>query len=81
MNKTSIIDIRHYIEREVFYITDTRMDGYTTWGRKQQLYELKFYLDDMLKKCPKYAVEDEWLEEQHMIKVQRILEGKVKPRG
>lgn len=79
MSKITLTDVKYYIEDEVFYITDPRMDGFTTWGRKQFLYELKFYLDDMLKKCPKYSGETEWLEEQHMLTVQKILEGKKTP--
>lgn len=79
MNDTSLEDVKNFIQREVFYITDPRMDGYTTWARKQRLYEIKFYLDKLIKTCPTYAYEDEWLEEQKMIEVQKILEGKVKP--
>lgn len=79
MNSTSTHDVKLFIEREVFYITDPRMDGFTTWARKQNLYELKFYIEEQLKKCPTYAGEDEWLEEQLMYRVQKILEGKVKP--
>lgn len=79
MSDTSLTDVKLFIEDAVFRITDPHMDGYTTWGRKQQLYELKFYLEDMLKKCPKYYGEDDWLEEQHMLKIQKILEGKITP--
>jgi hypothetical protein len=79
MTNTSSTDIKLFIEREVYYITDPRMDGFTTWARKQNLYELKFYLEEMIKRCPKYAPEDEWLEEQTMLRVQKILEGNTLP--
>lgn len=76
MKTPTLEEVKHYIQREVFYITDPRMDGYTTWTRKQRLYEIKFLLDKLLKTCPTYSLEDEWLEEQKMVEVQKILEGK-----
>ena len=58
---------------------DPRVDGFNGWGCKQKLYEIKFYLDELIKQCPTYAGEDEWLEEQAMLKIQKILEGKTTP--
>ncbi len=46
--------------------TDPRMDGYTTWACKQDLYRVQFALERMLKNCPIYSLEDEWLEEQRL---------------
>lgn len=42
------------------------MDGFVTWGCKQDLYRVQFALEDMLKKCPTYHGEDLWLEEQQI---------------
>ena len=42
------------------------MDGYTTWACKQDLYRVQFALERMLKNCPTYSPEDEWLEEQQL---------------
>jgi len=39
-------------------------DGYVSWGMKQELYEIKFLLDEILKREPTFAGEAEWLEEQ-----------------
>ncbi len=46
--------------------TDPRMDGYTTWACKQDLYRVQFALDRMLKNCPTYSPEEEWLQEQQL---------------
>jgi len=54
------------LQRCYFATTDPRMDGFVTWGCKQDLYRVKFALDEMLKKCPAYAGETEWLEEQRI---------------
>ncbi len=39
-------------------------DGWTAWSCKQDLYRVKFELDEMLKNCPTFAGEQEWLKEQ-----------------
>lgn len=39
-------------------------DGFTAWACKQDLYRVKFELDQMLKNSPSFAGEQEWLEEQ-----------------
>lgn len=57
--------------------TDPRMDGYTTWPCKQDLYRVKFELDSMLKKCPTYASEQEWLEEHNKKLVWQALSDKL----
>ena len=54
------------LQKIYFATTDPRMDGYTTWACKQDLYRVQFALDRMLKNCPTYSPEDEWLEEQQL---------------
>ena len=54
------------IQKIYFATTDPRMDGYTTWACKQDLYRVQFALERMLKNCPTYSPEDEWLEEQQL---------------
>lgn len=41
-------------------------DGFTAWACKQDLYRVKFELDQMLKESPTFAGEQEWLEEQQL---------------
>jgi hypothetical protein len=54
------------LQKIYFATTDPRMDGYTTWACKQDLYRVQFALERMLKNCPIYSLEDEWLEEQRL---------------
>lgn len=54
------------IQKIYFATTDPRMDGYTTWACKQDLYRVQFALERMLKNCPTYSLENEWLEEQRL---------------
>ena len=54
------------LQRIYFATSDPNMDGFTTWGCKQDLYRIQFALEDMLKRCPAYAPEQEWLEQQQL---------------
>lgn len=40
-------------------------DGWTAWQSKQELYEIKFLLEEMLKRQPTFTGEEEWLTEQN----------------
>jgi hypothetical protein len=44
-------------------------DGFTTWGVKKELYEIKWLLDEMLKRQPTFNDEEEWLIEQNKKRV------------
>lgn len=38
-------------------------DGFTQFGIKKDLIEIKFLLNDLLETCPTFAGEEEWLQE------------------
>ena len=50
-------------------------DGYTQWYAKQDLYQLKFVLDEALKQCPTFADEEQWLTEQEQKRIIKILKS------
>jgi hypothetical protein len=52
------------IDNAILEITSPYSDGFTGWGHKQRLLKLKWYLDAQLERCPTYAGEEEWIEEQ-----------------
>jgi hypothetical protein len=54
------------LQRIYFATTDPKMEGFTTWRCKQDLYRVQFALEDMLNKCPTYAPEQEWLAQQQL---------------
>lgn len=57
-----------------FVASDPRQDGFTTWPCKQDLYQVKFALDEMIARCPNYgAIEQEWLDEIEKRKVWETL--------
>jgi hypothetical protein len=44
-------------------------DGFTSWACKQDLYQVKFALEEMLKNSPSFAGEQEWVEQQQVWKI------------
>ena len=53
--------------------TDPYVTGWNNWPCKQDLYRVKFALDEMLQKCPTYSVEQEWLDELEKEKMWKTL--------
>ena len=56
---------------------DMRLDGYVQWGAKQDLWRLKWILDQALKDCPHFSIEDEWLKEEEQKKIIKILKDDI----
>ncbi len=77
IKKWNIEDIYRQINSAYYICTDSRQDGFTTWGVKQDLYRIKFHLDEMLKKCPEFVGEHEWLKEQEKKKIIDILKNDI----
>ena len=65
------------LQKCYFACNDSRMDGFVTWGCKQDLYRVKFLVEQLLEKCPTYSVEAEWLREQEAEKIVRILKNEM----
>ena len=42
---------------------NARNDGFAAWGCKQDLLQVKYMLDDMLKDLPKFSGEEEYITE------------------
>jgi hypothetical protein len=48
---------------------DRHMDGWNNWSCKQDLYRVKFAVEEMLQNTSKFTPENEWLvqqEKEHM---------------
>ena len=49
------------------------MDGFTLWRYKQDLWLLKYHVDELLNKCSTFVGEKDWIDEVekelHQIKV------------
>ena len=69
-------DIVRQVETMRYAATDPREDGFTTWGVKQDLYKIKWAVDEALKKCPTYAPEEEFLKEHEKEEMWKTLNEK-----
>lgn len=54
-------------------VNNTNHTGYVQWPCKQDLYQVKFILDEMLRRAPTFSFEDEWLQEQQKQQTWKIL--------
>jgi hypothetical protein len=73
IKRHSVDNIVNQLHSCAYDMNDMRLDGFVQWGCKQDLYRIKFILDELLEKGHKFAPEQEWLEEQEKEKVIRIL--------
>lgn len=56
---------------------DLRTDSYVAWGIKQDLLQLKWFLEDGLRACPEFSLEEDWLKEQEQIKIINYLKNDI----
>jgi len=56
--------------------TDPYVTGWNNWPCKQDLYRVKFAVDEMLRTTPNFAGEEEWLEEIKKQEVWKALNKK-----
>ena len=55
--------------------TDPYVTGFVNWPCKQDLYRVKFAVDEMLKNTSTFGGEAEWLEQQEKEKMWKTLNG------
>ena len=57
-------DIQNQIGRMVTEIRSPYNDGWTSSGCKQELYQLKCYIEDAYKDLPTFVGEEKWEQER-----------------
>ena len=60
-------------QRMYYGANDPYVTGWNNWPCKQDLYRVKFAVDEMLKNTSKFTGEEEWLLEQEKEKMWKIL--------
>lgn len=66
-------DIKDQIDALAFAESDPRMDGFTTWTCKKELYMLYWYVEKKLDACSTYTDEDTFVEEHQLDEMWEIL--------
>jgi translation elongation factor P/translation initiation factor 5A len=67
--KPDVTDVKMQLLKAHGEICSPYNDGYTTWELKKELYDIKWLLEEMLKRQPTFNDEDKWLEEQEKKRV------------
>jgi hypothetical protein len=62
----------HTLSREC---SSPHNDGYTAFGCKQDLYQIKEVIDAAIRNSPTFAGEQEWLQEQEKKRIIKILKS------
>jgi len=55
---------------------DPHLTGFVNWPCKQDLYRVKFAVDEMLSKTSTFTGEEEWLKQQEQEKMWKVLKSR-----
>jgi hypothetical protein len=68
MKRWDLQDLQHQVGRMITEIRSPHNDGWTASGCKQELYQLKCYIEDAYKDLPTFVGEEKW-EQERLIQV------------
>jgi hypothetical protein len=71
-----VANVAQQINGAAYECSSPYNDGYTAFYTKQDLYRIKWILEDALNRCPTFVGENEWLREQEKKQVIKILSEK-----
>jgi hypothetical protein len=71
----NITNAAREINAAAYDACDMKSDGYVQWGAKQDLYRLKWILEDALKRCPHFSIENEWVRDQEKKRLIEVLKN------
>ena len=77
IKRWDVANIAQQINTMTYEANSGYTDGFVGWGIKQDLYRIKWLVDDALKRCSHYSPEDEWLREHEKQKVIKILKDDI----
>jgi len=69
----NIEEIKTEIDKIAFAESNMADSGFNTWQAKQELYKLYWYIEEKLMKADTYAPEEDFLKENDINKMWRIL--------
>jgi len=69
----SIKKVKTQIDKIVIAATDPKMDGWSTWGAKKDLYKILWYAEDSLKKLSTYADEEKFVKKRKHDKLVELI--------
>lgn len=67
--------VHHQVYMSGIELLNDRNDGFTQWYIKQDLYRIKWLIDEILKESPEFSGEQEFLTEHSQQVMWRTLKG------
>jgi len=74
-----VANVARQINIAVMECTAPQNDGFTQWIAKQDLYKIKWIVDDAIRRCPDFSLEKDWLKEQEQKQIMDILREDYNP--
>lgn len=72
----SVDDVMQQIHSAARECRSPYNDGFTGWYIKQDLYQIKFLIDEAIKSCPSFSsMEEQWLTEQEQKRIIKHLKS------
>lgn len=72
-NPMDVNSVTHQIYMSGVELRSPYNDGFNQWAIKQELYKLKWLLDDILESSPQFADEADFLKEREQQKILQVL--------
>ena len=69
----SLPQVKENVDKISWGESDKHMDGFVTWGCKQDLYQILWYVEDALDKCSTYEGEQEYTKRRDQQKILQAL--------
>lgn len=69
----NVAEVLSQLRSAAYEASDLRTDSWVAWGLKQDLYQIKWALDEAIRRCPSFMPEEEWLKEQEQKRIIEIL--------
>ena len=73
IKRWNVQQIQNQIQAAMFECTSPYNDGFTTWPIKQELYQIKWAVEEALRRCPEFAPEAEFLKEHEQEQLLKLL--------
>lgn len=73
--KLSVSEIISEIRMMGYDCRDLKLDGWTTFGYKKDLYLIQEAVNDAIRRAPTFVGEDKWLHEREKKRIIKILKS------
>lgn len=67
-------EIKAQLDSCAFQLNNGYNDGFTQWGCKKDLLDIKYHLDELLRNSAKFAGENEYIQEKEKQRAWNILQ-------